>query len=163
MTTDATIPPPILENFPPNFVLGKDYTPHPSDWSRFPTQSGQRLYWFFGQRRDPATTVWQPDALVGHSYDIYENVTLSTVQYDDTGGDRDSMTGFWKLPLSEDAPGRIYRMLQRRPPSTGPLKKRAYPGCGLFWANAANERECWPQLNRRNSPTNLADVRHLEC
>lgn len=89
MTTDATIPPPILQQFPPGFVLGGDYTPHPSDWVRFPTQSGERIYWFFGQHRDPATTVWQPDALVGHSYDIYENGTLSTVQYDDTGADRD--------------------------------------------------------------------------
>jgi hypothetical protein len=33
--------------------------------------------------------VWQPDALVCHNYDIYENGTLSTVQYDDTGADRD--------------------------------------------------------------------------
>lgn len=27
--------------------------------------------------------------MVGHSYDIYENGTLSIVRYDDTGGDRD--------------------------------------------------------------------------
>jgi hypothetical protein len=27
--------------------------------------------------------------MIGHSYDIYENGTLSTVRYDDTGGDRD--------------------------------------------------------------------------
>ena len=89
MTTDTSIPPPILQNFPPNFVLGGDYTPRPSDWNRFPTQSGERFYWFFGQHRNPATTAWQADALVGHSYDIYENGTLSIVRYDDTGGDRD--------------------------------------------------------------------------
>jgi hypothetical protein len=45
--------------------------------------------WFFGQFRNPATTQWRPDALVAHIYDIYDNGTLSTVQYDDTGGDRD--------------------------------------------------------------------------
>ncbi|HVT91869.1 MAG TPA: hypothetical protein VHD76_03415 [Bryobacteraceae bacterium] len=89
MTTDASIPPPVLQNFPPNFVLGGDFTPHPSDWNRFPTQAGERFYWFFGQFRNPASGGWHPDAAVGHSYDIYENGTLSTVQYDDTGGDRD--------------------------------------------------------------------------
>jgi hypothetical protein len=89
MTTDASIPPPILQHFPPNFILGGDYTPRPSDWQSFPTQFGQRLYWFFGQHRNPATTTWQPDALVRHSYSLYDNGTLSVVQYDDTGGDRD--------------------------------------------------------------------------
>lgn len=89
MTPDASLPPPILEHLPPDFVLGGDYTPHPSDWQKFPTQGGQRFYWFFGQYRNPVTSFWQPDAAVGHSYDIYENGTLSTVQFDDTGGDRD--------------------------------------------------------------------------
>jgi hypothetical protein len=89
MTPDASLPPPVLQNFPPQFVLGGDYTPRPSEWNRFPTQFGQRFYWFFGQNRNPATTTWAPDALVGHSYDIYENGTLSIVRYDDTGGDRD--------------------------------------------------------------------------
>jgi hypothetical protein len=89
MTPDVSIPPPVLQEFPPAFVLGGDYTPHPSDWQHFSTQFGERFYWFFGQCRNPATTVWQPDALVGHSYDIYENGTLSIVRYDDTGGDRD--------------------------------------------------------------------------
>jgi hypothetical protein len=89
MTADLSVPPPILQNFPPSFVLGGDYSPRPSDWNRFPTQFGERFYWFSGQHRDPATSVWQPDAFVGHSYDIYENGTLSIVRYDDTGGDRD--------------------------------------------------------------------------
>ena len=89
MTTDASIPPPILQHFPPSFVLGGDYTPHPSDWQKFPTQAGERFYWFFGQFRNPATPTWEPDAAVRHTYDIYENGTLSTVQFDDTGGDRD--------------------------------------------------------------------------
>jgi hypothetical protein len=78
-----------MQNFPPDFVLGGDFTPHPSEWNRYPTQSGERFYWFFGQHRIPATTPWQADALVGHSYDIHENGTLSIVRYDDTGGDRD--------------------------------------------------------------------------
>jgi hypothetical protein len=89
MTVDAQIPPPILQNFPPDFVLGGNFTPRPSEWNRYPTQSGERFYWFFGQHRNPASTTWQADSLVGHSYDIYENGTLSIVRYDDTGGDRD--------------------------------------------------------------------------
>lgn len=89
MTTDLSIPPPVLQNFPPNFVLGGDFTPRPSEWFHFPTQRGERFYWFFGQHRNPATTTWHADAAVGHSYDIYENGTLSIVRYDDTGGDRD--------------------------------------------------------------------------
>ncbi len=89
MTTDASVPGPILEQFPPDWVLGGDHRPFPSDWFRLPTQTGQRLYWFFGQHRDPNGGVWRPDAFVGHSYDIYERGTLSHVQFDDTGGDRD--------------------------------------------------------------------------
>jgi len=89
MTVDAQIPPPVLQNFPPDFVLGGNFTPRPSEWNRYPTQSGERFYWFFGQHRNPASTTWQADSLVGHSYDIYENGTLSIVRYDDTGGDRD--------------------------------------------------------------------------
>jgi hypothetical protein len=89
MTLDAQIPAPVLENFPPDFVLGGDFTPRPSDWNRFPTQSGERFYWFFGQHRSPASAAWQGDSFVGHSYDIYENGTLSTVRYDDAGGDQD--------------------------------------------------------------------------
>jgi hypothetical protein len=89
MTSDLNIPPPILEQFPPQFILGGEFTPRPSDWQRFPTQSGQRFYWFFGQHRNPNGGSWTPDALTAHSYDIYDNGTLSTVHYDDTGGDRD--------------------------------------------------------------------------
>jgi hypothetical protein len=89
MTANVNLPPPVLQSFPPDFVLGGDYTPRPSEWSRFPTQTGERFYWFFGQHRNPAVSTWQADALVGHSYDIYENGTLSIVRYDDTGGDRD--------------------------------------------------------------------------
>jgi hypothetical protein len=89
MTPDAQVPPVVLQTRPPDFVLGGDFLPHPSEWSRFPTQGGERFYWFFGQNRNPANPTWQADALVGHSYDIYENGTLSTVRYDDTGGDRD--------------------------------------------------------------------------
>jgi hypothetical protein len=89
MTPDANIPPPVLETFPPDFVLGGDFTPSPSEWFRYPMQTGNRIYWFFGQHRNPASGPWRPDELAGHSYDIYDNGTLSTVQYDDTGGDAD--------------------------------------------------------------------------
>jgi hypothetical protein len=89
MPAGSNIPPSVLENTPPDWVLGGDYTPRPSDWFRYPTQKGERTYWFFGQHRNPMGGSWQADALVGHIYDIYENGTLSTVHYDDTGGDRD--------------------------------------------------------------------------
>jgi hypothetical protein len=74
---------------PPNWVLGGDYLPYPSDWLKFPPQSDGRMYFFAGEHRDPAQSVWRWDAVVGHSYDIYDNGTLATVQWDDTGGDRD--------------------------------------------------------------------------
>jgi hypothetical protein len=89
MTTSLDIPGPILEHFPPDWVLGGDYRPHPSDWLKYPTQHGERFYWFFGQNRNPLGGSWQADALVGHTYDIYENGVLSTVHFDDTGVDRD--------------------------------------------------------------------------
>ncbi|HEX4438463.1 MAG TPA: hypothetical protein VH854_00240 [Thermoanaerobaculia bacterium] len=89
MTFDANIPPQVLQNFPPDFVLGGDFTPSPSEWFRYPMQTGTRFYWFFGQHRDPAAGGWQPDAFAGHTYDIYDNGTLSTVYYDDTGVDKD--------------------------------------------------------------------------
>jgi hypothetical protein len=89
MRTDLSIPPPILTAFPPDWILGGDYTPHPSNWQRYPTQLGERFYFFIGQHRNPSAGAWTADALVGHSYDIYENGTLSTIYYDDTGGDRD--------------------------------------------------------------------------
>lgn len=73
MTTDLSIPGPILEQFPPDWILGGEFTPRPSDWFKYPTQSGSRFYWFFGQHRNPAGSAWTADALVGHSYDIYEN------------------------------------------------------------------------------------------
>jgi hypothetical protein len=75
--------------FPPDWILGGEYTPRPSDWQKYPTQSGQRFYWFIGQHRNPSGGLWTADALVGHTYAIYENGTLSTVYYDDTCGDRD--------------------------------------------------------------------------
>jgi hypothetical protein len=90
MTTDLSIPGPLLEHFPPDFVLGGDFHPRPSDWFKFPTQSGERFYWFFGQHRaTTAGAAWQSDKLNGHSYDIYENGTLSTIKFDDTGSDKD--------------------------------------------------------------------------
>ena len=85
MTTDPSSGP----FQPPDFILGGDFQPHPSDWQKYPTQRGERFYFFLGQFRDPRQGSWRPDALAGHSYDIYENGTLSTVHYDDTGGDRD--------------------------------------------------------------------------
>jgi hypothetical protein len=73
----------------PDYVLGGDFQPRPSNWAKFPVRNGLGVYFFMGQRRDPATPNWMADAAVGHSFDTYDNGTLSTVRYDDTGGDRD--------------------------------------------------------------------------
>jgi hypothetical protein len=73
----------------PEWVLGGDYRPYPSDWLKYPTQQGGRMYFFAGEHRNPAESAWRWDAAVGHTYDIYDNGTLSTVQWDDAGGDRD--------------------------------------------------------------------------
>ncbi len=71
----------------PDFVLGGDFRAQPSEWIKFPTQSANKMYWFVGAHRDPSSASWQPDAVVGHSFDIYENGTLSTVHFDDTRAD----------------------------------------------------------------------------
>ena len=89
MRPDLSIPPPLLTAFPPDWILGGDYTPRPSDWQRYPTQAGTRFYFFIGQNRNPNSASWAADAIVAHTYDIYENGTLSRVQYDDAGGDQD--------------------------------------------------------------------------
>jgi hypothetical protein len=74
---------------PPDHVLGGAFRPYPSDWVKWPTQTQNRMYWFVGEHRNPTTTTWQRDAMVGHTFDIYERGTLSTVHFDDTGSDRD--------------------------------------------------------------------------
>ena len=130
MTADASVPGPILEHFPPDWVLGGDFTPHPSDWLRFPTQTGQRFYWFFGQHRNPAAGPWTPDAFVGHTYDFYENGTLSTVHYDDTGEDRDLNDLILEVA-----------MVKRRP-----LVLQAE---GQLEVNARFERDLLPRLRER--------------
>ena len=54
-----------------------------------PTAEVQQTYWFRGEYRDPSQPDWTPDAAVGHSFDLYDNGTLSTVYWDDIGGDKD--------------------------------------------------------------------------
>jgi hypothetical protein len=76
-------------NLPPDEVLGGDFRPRPSDWIKFAPQLNTRRYWLMGEHRNPAVDRWEWDSAVGHSYDIYENGTLSTVGWDDTGVDRD--------------------------------------------------------------------------
>jgi hypothetical protein len=73
----------------PDFVLGGDYLPYPSDWMRYPPQRGGRAYFFFGEHSNPNAPGWAWDAAVGHTYDNYDNGTLATVQWDDAGGDLD--------------------------------------------------------------------------
>jgi hypothetical protein len=87
-TVGPTIPPLLLQR-PADAVLGGDFKPTPSDWFRFPIQEGEMNYVFMGQFRNPAQGEWNVDAKVAHAYDIYDNGTLSTVHFDDTGGDND--------------------------------------------------------------------------
>lgn len=82
---DQFVPP----GFPPDFVLGGAFAPAPSDWQRFAPQSRARQYHFHGEHRPPSSSSWRWDAAVGHSFDQYDNGTLSVVGWDDTGGDRD--------------------------------------------------------------------------
>jgi hypothetical protein len=74
---------------PPDYTLGGDFRPYPSDWQKFPPQSGPMVYWFGGEHRDPASANWEWDTAVGHSFDLYDNGTMSTVGFDDTGEDMD--------------------------------------------------------------------------
>lgn len=73
----------------PDWVLGGNFLPYPSDWLKYPPQTDGHMYFFAGEHRSPSSTTWQWDEAVGHTYDIYDNGTLSTVRWDDTGGDRD--------------------------------------------------------------------------
>lgn len=84
-----SLDPLILGGAMPDYVLGGDFRPSPSEWSKFSPQKGEMYYWFSGEHRDPAQANWHGDAVVGHSFDIYDNGTLSTVGFDDTGADRD--------------------------------------------------------------------------
>jgi hypothetical protein len=74
---------------PADAVLGGDFRPRPANWHKFPPQQAPLEYWFHGEYRDPAGPAWHWDAAVGHSFDIYDNGTLSVVGWDDTGGDMD--------------------------------------------------------------------------
>jgi hypothetical protein len=81
--------PSLLLGTTPDHILGGDYRPYPSDWVKFPVQSGPKDYWFAGEYRNPSEPSWRGDASVGHSYDRYDNGTISSVGWDDTGGDLD--------------------------------------------------------------------------
>jgi hypothetical protein len=78
-----------LVNFePPDWVLGGDYLPYPSDWLKYPPRYRDLSvgYWFVGENRDPSQPNWEYDDANGHSYDIYENGFLTTLQWEDVGG-----------------------------------------------------------------------------
>jgi hypothetical protein len=81
--------PTIVLASPPDWTLGGDYLRHTPRTGSSTPQPGPQIYWFAGEYRNPSQAAWQRDAAVGHSYDIYDNGTLSTVGWDDTGGDRD--------------------------------------------------------------------------
>lgn len=79
----------IPPGFPGDALFGGDHRPRPSDWEKFPVQARVRRYFFRGEYRNPSQQTWNSDSAVGHSYDIYENGTLSRVGWDDTWGDMD--------------------------------------------------------------------------
>ena len=126
-TTDFSIPGPILETFPPDFVLGGDQHVHATDWLRYPVSTSPMNYWFFGQYRNPAETRWKSDALVGHSYDIYENGTLSTVYYDDTGADRDMDDMVVEIAIVGRTPIRIFTQAVDQAIATRHFEEHAAP------------------------------------
>jgi hypothetical protein len=53
----------------PDFVLGGDFRPRPSDWLKYAPRSGLAIYFFQGHHRNPANADWVPEAAVGHSLD----------------------------------------------------------------------------------------------
>jgi hypothetical protein len=79
----------IFGGIDPDHVLGGDFRPRPSDWTKSPPHRSNLSYWFRGEHRNPAAGVWGPAAAAGHSFDVDDNGTLSTARWDDTGGDRD--------------------------------------------------------------------------
>jgi hypothetical protein len=89
MTPPGTSLPPPLIGQPPDYVLGGDFAAMPSGWLKFPVRTTDQGYWFAGEHKPANGTSWLRDFSVGHSYDIYDNGTLSTVGWDDTGEDRD--------------------------------------------------------------------------
>lgn len=74
---------------PPDWLLGGEFRPGPTDWIKFAPRTTFHVYWFRGDHSDPSAPSWRSDRAVGHIYDIYDNGTLSTVHFDDTGGDMD--------------------------------------------------------------------------
>lgn len=109
MIPELADPIPIVQTTPPDLLLGGDYRPYPSDWVRFPVQWGPKDYWFAGEHRNPSQANWERDASVGHSFDRYDNGTLSTVGWDDTGEDLDHDDLILEVAV-------VYRRSYVRPP-----------------------------------------------
>ena len=126
-TNDFSIPGQILEHQQPDFVLGGDQRVYATDWLRYPVFSAESYYWFFGQYRNPGQQQWRPDSLVAHIYDIYENGTLSTVHYDDTGADRDLNDMVLEVAIVGRKPIRIFEPAIEQEVATELFKKQAMP------------------------------------
>jgi len=121
------IPPFIIENRVPDFVLGGDKPVYATDWLRYPVSSGWWYYWFFGQYRNPAEQQSRADSLVAHSYDIYENGTLSEVHYDDTGGDRDLNDMILEVAIVGRRPINVFEPVIGQDSATEIFKKQGMP------------------------------------
>jgi hypothetical protein len=87
--TMGGLDPLIYAGINPDYLLGGDFRPYPSDWFKFPPQPGNMTYWFRGEYRNPSQSNWSVDTAVRHKTDNYENGFLNTVGWDDTGEDRD--------------------------------------------------------------------------
>lgn len=118
MQTDLSRPP--LESDTPDYILGGEFRPQASDWLKFPTQTQSRYYWFYGQLRNPSGGTWTADATVAHSYDIYQNGTLSTIYFDDAGGDQDLNDFILEAAIV----GRVPNIIVQQASNQGEVNKR---------------------------------------
>ena len=71
---------------PPDWFLGGDHPAAPSDWTKFPPQESTKLYLFRGQYRSSGGP-WVGDTYSGHSFDLYDFGSLSTVVFANTAAD----------------------------------------------------------------------------
>lgn len=86
----------------PDWILGGDYPPRPSEWVRYSPSSGACVYWFFGQHRQPPSelvlnartlttadllTPWTLDDNNATTIDLYDNGMLTTIGFSDGVGD----------------------------------------------------------------------------
>ena len=70
---------------------------------------------------------WRADSLVAHTYDIYQNGTLSEVHYDDTGGDRDLNDMILEVAIVGRRPINVFEPAIGQDSATEIFKKQGMP------------------------------------